>query len=83
VVECGEKAILSASATTCECGADHATLVSRELAAERSRDETLRPWRYARNDAGTGHLSKISASKKKIATKTCSTASQVSRYAFE
>lgn len=45
--DCGEKATLTRSATTCECcGADHSSALSRELAACRREDEILHPWRY-------------------------------------
>ena len=54
--DCGETATFTGLRTTCsECGANHATVVRKELAAAgRLRDEVLHPWCYAgdREDAG-------------------------------
>ncbi len=44
--DCGERATLSGSGTTCGCGADHTEVVREELAGS-SEDEVLHPWRYA------------------------------------
>lgn len=51
--DCGERAALTCSETTCRCGADHAAVVREELVVC-SEDEALHPWRYAgdREDAG-------------------------------
>jgi hypothetical protein len=51
--DCGERAILTASETTCRCGVDHSAVVREELVGC-YEDETLHPWRYAgdREDAG-------------------------------
>ena len=52
--ECGERPVLSASLSTCGCGADHATLVREELASRRLSaqevsshplEEEYRQWR--------------------------------------
>ena len=37
--DCGERPVLSASLTTCGCGADYAALVREELASTRSSEE--------------------------------------------
>jgi len=53
--DCGEKWILTPSATTCGwCGKDHAAVFREELDAGRAGDEALHPWRYAgdREDFG-------------------------------
>jgi hypothetical protein len=53
--ECGERLTLTSSVTVCcRCGEDHAPVVREELAARRSGDETLHPWRYTgdREDVG-------------------------------
>ena len=41
--DCGERLVLSASLTTCGCGADHATLVREELASRCSSEEVSHP----------------------------------------
>jgi hypothetical protein len=45
VVECacGERPLLSASQSTCGCGADHAALIREELASRRSSEEVPHP----------------------------------------
>jgi hypothetical protein len=45
VVDCdsGERPVLSASESTCECGADHASLIREELASRRPSEKTLIP----------------------------------------
>ena len=46
--ECGKKAALTASTTTCEeCGAEHAGRVREASSEHRLGDEALRPWRYS------------------------------------
>ncbi|HVF01027.1 MAG TPA: hypothetical protein VNA27_06770, partial [Rubrobacteraceae bacterium] len=52
--ECGHTTTLTASSTTCEeCGKDHAGLLQKALAEQRSSsrqrlgEEELHPWRYA------------------------------------
>ena len=47
--ECGQEAVLTASATTCGgCGAEHDAGRVREASGERRPgDEALRPWRYS------------------------------------
>lgn len=53
--ECGERLVLTASATTCgECGTDHATTVREELSVWRLGDEAARPWRSWRTSGDTG-----------------------------
>lgn len=42
--DCGERPVLSASLSTCGCGAEHANLVREELAFRRSSDEASHPW---------------------------------------
>jgi hypothetical protein len=42
--DCGERPVLTASLSTCRCGADHANLVREELASRRSSDEASHPW---------------------------------------
>lgn len=51
---CGQRLVLTSSATTCDrCGADHAASLREEPAARRLGDEALHPWRYEdRGDAG-------------------------------
>ena len=41
--DCGERPVLSASLTTCGCGADHAVLVWEELASKRLSEEVSHP----------------------------------------
>jgi hypothetical protein len=41
--DCGEMLVLSASLTTCGCGADHAALVREELASRRPSEGVSRP----------------------------------------
>ena len=41
--DCGERLVLSASLTTCGCGADHAALVREELASRRPSEEVSHP----------------------------------------
>jgi hypothetical protein len=41
--DCGERLMLSASLTTCGCGADHAALVREELASRRPSEEVSHP----------------------------------------
>ena len=55
VVECGcgERATLTASETTCRCGADHVVVV-REGLVGCSEDEALHPWRYDGDREDTG-----------------------------
>jgi hypothetical protein len=53
--DCGEKWILTPSATTCGwCGEDHAAVFREELDVGRAGDEVSHPWRYAgdREDFG-------------------------------
>jgi hypothetical protein len=53
--DCGEKWIVTPSATTCGlCGEDHAAILREEPHVERVGDEAVHPWRYAgdRGDAG-------------------------------
>jgi len=52
--DCGERLSLTGSATVCSCGLDHAAEVNEELAAGRSGDEALHPWRYARGREEAG-----------------------------
>ena len=53
--ECGERLTLTSSTTVCHrCGVDHATVVREELAARRSGDEALHPWRYVRDCEDVG-----------------------------
>lgn len=53
--ECGEMLNLSCSMASCnECGADHTALVREELAEQCSKEEALRPWRYAQKCEGRG-----------------------------
>jgi hypothetical protein len=48
--DCGERQLLSSFATTCEaCGADHAAVFRGESVARQPQDETLHPWRYAKD----------------------------------
>lgn len=50
--ECGERSdVTIASTAACpRCGANHATTIREGLAAGRSEDQALHPWRYdARN----------------------------------
>ncbi len=51
---CGRNLTLTSSMITCWSGANHTAVVREALAARRSDDETLRPWRYTRDreDAG-------------------------------
>ncbi len=42
--ECGERAVLSTSQSTCGCGADHAYLIREELTSRRSSEEVSHPW---------------------------------------
>jgi hypothetical protein len=52
---CGTRQDLTASTTVCgECGADHASAVQEELAAQWLDDETAHPWRHARDPEGGG-----------------------------
>jgi hypothetical protein len=41
--DCGERLVLSASLTTCGCGADHAALVREELASRHPSEEASHP----------------------------------------
>jgi len=41
--DCGERPVLTASLSTCGCGADHAALVREELASRRSSKEVSHP----------------------------------------
>ncbi len=41
--DCGERPVLSASLTTCRCGADHAALVREVLASRRPPEEVSQP----------------------------------------
>ena len=41
--DCGERPVLTASLSTCGCGADHAALVREELASRRSSEEVSHP----------------------------------------
>ena len=41
--DCGERPVLSASQSTCGCGADHAALIGEELASRRSSEEGSHP----------------------------------------
>ncbi len=47
--DCGRNLTLTSSMTTCWCGADHTTVVRETLAARRSDEAPLRPWRYTRD----------------------------------
>jgi hypothetical protein len=42
--DCGERPVLTASQSTCGCGADHAALIREELASRRSSEEVSHPW---------------------------------------
>ena len=52
--DCGARLALTASSTTCDCGADYRALVREELSKGRLEDQVLHPWRYAgdRENAG-------------------------------
>jgi hypothetical protein len=53
--DCGERWIVTPSATTCGwCGQDHAPILREESDIEQAGDEAVHPWRYAgdRKDAG-------------------------------
>ena len=53
--ECGERLTLTSSVTTCRwCGADHTSVVREGSPAGRLGDETLHPWRYAKDREDTG-----------------------------
>lgn len=52
--DCGEMTILTPSAATCGCGADHAALVRGKLDDRQSGDKALHPWRYAGDREGLG-----------------------------
>lgn len=52
--DCGEMTILTPSAATCRCGADHVDLVRGKLVARQSEEEALHPWRYAGEREGLG-----------------------------
>lgn len=54
--DCGERPALTVSATTCgECGADHTSIVRKELEDRRSReDAVVHPWRFLQYDEDTG-----------------------------
>lgn len=53
--DCGARPTLNRAVTTCECGADHATIVREELADRRGLgDEVLHPWRYVVDREDTG-----------------------------
>ena len=51
---CGARLTLTASATTCKCGADHKVIAREELSDRRLEDQALHPWRHAgdREDRG-------------------------------
>ena len=42
--DCGERPVLSASETVCDCGADHAVLVREALASHQASDRVPHPW---------------------------------------
>ena len=42
--DCGKRAVLRASETTCSCGTDHATLVREELASREMSNGASHPW---------------------------------------
>ncbi len=42
--DCGERPVLSASQSTCGCGADHKALIREELASRRSSEQGSLPW---------------------------------------
>jgi hypothetical protein len=42
--DCGQRPVLSASETLCRCGADHAALISEELASRGLSEEASHPW---------------------------------------
>jgi hypothetical protein len=42
--DCGQRPVLSASETACSCGADHAALISEELASQRISEGPSHPW---------------------------------------
>jgi Zn-finger nucleic acid-binding protein len=42
--DCGETLVLTASHSTCGCGADHAAFVGEELAYRRSSEDVSHPW---------------------------------------
>ena len=53
--DCGHKPILNNSCTACGgCGADHASVIRRELSARQQEDEKLHPWRYRHFSDDTG-----------------------------
>lgn len=56
VVECscGRTPTLTSSVTTCQCGADHATVVREELDAKRPGEEPPHPWRSLHYSEDTG-----------------------------
>ncbi len=56
VVECGcgRTLSLTTSETTCDCGADHATVVREELSAKRIGNEHPHPWRQLHYSENTG-----------------------------
>ena len=43
--DCGERLTLTGTTGTCACGTDLAAILRETLAARRSSDEHLRPWR--------------------------------------
>ena len=52
---CGEKPTLTSSRVSCECGADHASVVREELTFRPPKDEaTLHPWRFYHSSEGSG-----------------------------
>jgi hypothetical protein len=56
VVECGcsRTLTLTNSETTCDCGADHATVLREELSAKRFGNEPPHPWRHLHYSEDTG-----------------------------
>jgi hypothetical protein len=51
--DCGERALLSAHETACECGTDHAALVNGVLASQREShpwDAEYREWRKGQDE---------------------------------
>lgn len=58
--KCGKRttfkgSTLTGSATTCECGQDHADSLQEEMVAHQMlKDEDIHPWRYWQPPKGTG-----------------------------
>jgi hypothetical protein len=56
VVECGcgRTLTLTKCEATCDCGADHASVVRKELSAKRLGNEPSHPWRHLHYSGNTG-----------------------------